>query len=268
MILGDFPQIPPEKAQVGRYIALDCEVVKIKPPYTDKMEMSLARVSVVNFHGDIIIDVFVKQVEPVEDYLTAVSGIRPGDLDGPNSVSIRDVRKKVEDLFKGRVLIGHTLSRNLKTLFLAHDHSDTVDIQTMLAIRSKYNSQEASLRELTRRECGVDIEDQQRSSVLKARASMAIFRLYKHTLTLLYKRKREESNAPDRNQRQRQHKTWGDEAALQIVDDSSKETRKGEKVASSRPGKRVASARSEVSSDDWWSQLGSQSTQGRRNQRS
>jgi len=46
----------------------------------DGKESSLARVSVVNYHGAIILDEFVKQRERVVDYRTEWSGIRPGDL--------------------------------------------------------------------------------------------------------------------------------------------------------------------------------------------
>lgn len=46
----------------------------------DGKESSLARVSVVNYHGAIILDEFVKQRERVVDYRTEWSGIRPADL--------------------------------------------------------------------------------------------------------------------------------------------------------------------------------------------
>jgi RNA exonuclease 4 len=43
-------------------------------------ESSLARVSLVNYHGAVILDEFVKQRERVTDYRTFVSGIRAEDL--------------------------------------------------------------------------------------------------------------------------------------------------------------------------------------------
>lgn len=43
-------------------------------------ESSLARVSLVNYNGAIVMDEFVRQRERVTDYRTFVSGIRPGDL--------------------------------------------------------------------------------------------------------------------------------------------------------------------------------------------
>lgn len=43
-------------------------------------ESSLARVSIVNFHGAIQLDEFVRQKERVVDYRTQWSGIRPEDM--------------------------------------------------------------------------------------------------------------------------------------------------------------------------------------------
>lgn len=43
-------------------------------------ESSLARVSVVNFYGAVIMDEFVRQKERVADYRTQWSGIRESDM--------------------------------------------------------------------------------------------------------------------------------------------------------------------------------------------
>jgi RNA exonuclease 4 len=59
-------------ARLGKYIAIDCEMVGIGP---GGYESALARVSIVNFHGHVVIDKFVKPKEQVTDYRTHVSGI-------------------------------------------------------------------------------------------------------------------------------------------------------------------------------------------------
>jgi len=46
----------------------------------DGEESSLARVSIVNYHGAVLLDEVVKQRERVVDYRTEWSGIRPGDM--------------------------------------------------------------------------------------------------------------------------------------------------------------------------------------------
>ena len=46
----------------------------------DGKESSLARVSIVNYHGAVQMDEFVRQKERVVDYRTEWSGIRPSDM--------------------------------------------------------------------------------------------------------------------------------------------------------------------------------------------
>lgn len=60
-------------------------MVGVGPGGRDHM---LARVTIVNSHGNIVYDRYVKPRETVVDYRTSVSGIRPENLrDGQSSVS-------------------------------------------------------------------------------------------------------------------------------------------------------------------------------------
>ncbi|KAJ1533275.1 3'-5' exonuclease, partial [Nowakowskiella sp. JEL0078] len=61
----------------GRYVALDCEMVGVGP---GGFQSVLARVSIVNMYGHVLLDRYVKPLEQVVDYRTAVSGITPGNL--------------------------------------------------------------------------------------------------------------------------------------------------------------------------------------------
>lgn len=107
-------------ATIGKYVALDCEMVGVGPPITDNRtgkittESSLARVSIVNYHGETVLDAFVKQKERVTDYRTHVSGIRPEDIVGTNALSLEGVQRKVADIIKGRILVGHAVFNDLK----------------------------------------------------------------------------------------------------------------------------------------------------------
>ena len=56
---------------------MDCEMVGAGLGGRDSI---LARVSIVNHFGQVIIDKYVKPTEEVTDYRTEVSGIRPSDL--------------------------------------------------------------------------------------------------------------------------------------------------------------------------------------------
>lgn len=57
---------------------MDCEMVGVGPGGEESM---LARVSIVNYFGKCVYDKYVKPTEKVTDYRTAVSGIRPGDIE-------------------------------------------------------------------------------------------------------------------------------------------------------------------------------------------
>jgi RNA exonuclease 4 len=71
------PDLPPKDRQPGQYIALDCEMVGVGPAGT---ESTLARVSVVNYFGAVLLDEFVRQKERVTDWRTQWSGIREKDM--------------------------------------------------------------------------------------------------------------------------------------------------------------------------------------------
>jgi RNA exonuclease 4 len=61
----------------GRYVAIDCEMVGTGPKGTEDL---LARVAIVNYLGQVLLDVFVKPTLRVTDWRTKYSGIRPADL--------------------------------------------------------------------------------------------------------------------------------------------------------------------------------------------
>ena len=63
---------------------MDCEMVGVGASGQQHM---LARVSLVNSHGNKIYDKFVAPQEQVTDYRTAVSGIRPDNLNEGKRVS-------------------------------------------------------------------------------------------------------------------------------------------------------------------------------------
>lgn len=63
--------------RITKRVAVDCEMVGVGPSAQQHM---LARVSLVNSHGNVVYDKFVAPQEKVKDYRTAVSGVRPDDL--------------------------------------------------------------------------------------------------------------------------------------------------------------------------------------------
>ena len=90
-------------------IALDCEMVGVGE---DGRRSILARVSVVNEDGNVVLDTFVAPTEHVTDYRTRVSGVRPVDLRG--APPFKEIQRKMADILRGRVLVGHALKNDLE----------------------------------------------------------------------------------------------------------------------------------------------------------
>jgi len=90
-------------------IAIDCEMVGI---HEKGSESTVARVSLVNYHGHVLLDTFVQPREKVTDYRTWVSGVRASDLEGAPVFDV--VQKQVNELVEGRTLVGHAIENDLK----------------------------------------------------------------------------------------------------------------------------------------------------------
>lgn len=90
-------------------MAIDCEMVGTGPNGSQSV---LARVSLVNYHGHILVDSFVKPKERVTDWRTWVSGVRASDM--VDAKSFEDVQKEVAELVEGKILIGHAVENDTK----------------------------------------------------------------------------------------------------------------------------------------------------------
>ncbi|KDQ12015.1 hypothetical protein BOTBODRAFT_162195 [Botryobasidium botryosum FD-172 SS1] len=226
MILGKV-ELPPSKCKTGKYLAIDCEMVGIGdiPTASDHSqprhrvkgvrqqnrlnkeengESSLARVSLVNFHGAIILDCFVRQKERVTDYRTFVSGIREDDLVGPDALPFDVVQKKVNELIQDRILVGHAVHNDLKALLLSHPAPLLRDTQRCPMIRKSLGTRTPGLKRIVDKELGMKIQAGEHSSIVDARATMAIYRMFKKeweksmpVASVLRKRKHDEVGKED-----------------------------------------------------------------------
>ena len=78
-------------------------------------ENALARVSIVNQFGHILLDEYVRPREKITDYRTNFSGITPHHMrKGGPAKDFNAVQAQVADLFKGRILVGHAVHNDLK----------------------------------------------------------------------------------------------------------------------------------------------------------
>lgn len=95
-------------------VALDCELV-----YTTA-GMSLARLTVVDSNGHVVLDEHVKPTAPVLDTNFRFSGVKPEHLESAE-LDIVGVRSKLGEIIDEKtVMVGHGLENDLNALRLIH----------------------------------------------------------------------------------------------------------------------------------------------------
>ena len=162
--------------KIGKFVALDCEMVGTgPPPFLDNV---LARVSLVNFHGEQIYDSYVLPPTDIEvkDYRTRYSGVTEEHLVEGYARPFTVVRKDVEDLLEGRILVGHALRNDLRVLMLKHPAPATRDTSRHPQFRIASGGKAPALRNLAKAELGISIQTGEHSSIEDARVAMLLFR--------------------------------------------------------------------------------------------
>ena len=81
---------------------MDCEFVK-----SISGKELLARVSIVNFEGEIVLDTVVWPEEPIRDYITHITGLTSELLQDAPGYSI--INQKVISIIRNATVVGHTL---------------------------------------------------------------------------------------------------------------------------------------------------------------
>jgi RNA exonuclease 4 len=102
----------------SQYLALDCEMVGVGPFGT---KSTLARVTIVNWDGDVVYDQLIRPIEQITDYRTFVSGITESDLENDEKVvDLETCRSEVLRFLEGKIIIGHALKNDLYSLKIQH----------------------------------------------------------------------------------------------------------------------------------------------------
>lgn len=158
--------------EVGRYVAIDCEMVGVGP--NPDRESALARVSVVNYNGEQVYDSYVLPKEPVTDWRTHVSGIAPHHM--KIARSLEEVQADISRLVKDRILIGHSIRKDLEALMLGHPKKDIRDTAHHASYRKLAGGSSPRLKILASELLGFEIQDGAHSSVEDARACILLFR--------------------------------------------------------------------------------------------
>jgi RNA exonuclease 4 len=189
------------------YFAVDCEMVGVGMGGIDS---ALARVSVINWNNEIVLDTYVKVEQEVTDYRTFVSGIRPEHIECESAMPLAQVQTLVATILRGKILIGHALENDLKVIGLQHpwsDIRDTAQYAPFMRKISKENDEKIfcprKLRDLVWEQCGRQIQviGKAHSPVEDAIAAMD---LYKSARNEWEVQKMQEVNRVQQQQQQQQ----------------------------------------------------------------
>ncbi|CAO3597594.1 unnamed protein product [Absidia cylindrospora] len=175
LILDQMDAAKGKDAKRGKYVAIDCEMVGVGP---EGKESALARASLVNYNGAVLLDIFVKPQEKVTDYRTFVSGITPELL--KNGCTFKEAQQQIADIIKDTVLIGHAVHNDLKVLMLRHPKLLIRDTSKYKPFRDTVDGRTPGLKKLVNSILNISIQSGSHSSVEDARFTMS---LYKHVKT-------------------------------------------------------------------------------------
>lgn len=168
-------------------LAIDCEMVGIGPNGQGHM---LARVSIVNELGKVIIDKYVKPTEDVIDYRTPVSGIRPKDIECGEE--FRLVQSQVASIIRNRILVGHALKNDFDVLHLNHPKHLIRDTSRYNHLKKMFGqSRNMSLKNLALQILDKTIQTSEHDSVEDAWTAMEVYKKFKHAWERDVKRSRQ-----------------------------------------------------------------------------
>lgn len=160
-----------KKSGAGKYISMDCEFVGVGP--NDKSVV--ARVSLVNYFGAVLLDAYVRPDERVTHWRTWVSGVTPKHMH--KAISSEQARQKVADILQDKILVGHSIRNDLRYLQLTHPPSRIKDIAKLPEFRRLVGGKTPALKRLCKEYLHYEIQSGEHSSVEDAQATMALFRL-------------------------------------------------------------------------------------------
>ncbi|RSH89068.1 hypothetical protein EHS25_002734 [Saitozyma podzolica] len=160
--------VPP----LERYVAIDCETVRVRSGQV------LAKVGIVDHAGSVLLESFVF-VHPLNivDWLTDITGIRPGDLDG--APTFETIQPKIKALLEGKIVVGHALWNDLAIVKHRHPYEDMRDTSLYHPLRRlvsvEREGDQPSLKRVTKAVLGREVQEGYHCPVEDARSTMAVF---------------------------------------------------------------------------------------------
>uniref|UniRef100_A0AC35UBI1 RNA exonuclease 4 n=1 Tax=Rhabditophanes sp. KR3021 TaxID=114890 RepID=A0AC35UBI1_9BILA len=164
--------IYPDK--VTKKLALDCEFVGVG---IDGKGNALARVSIVNYEGEVVYDKYVCPEEQVVDYRTAVSGVTRSQL--LHGDTFENVKKEVSELIRNRIVIGHAINNDFEVLkIFKHPKKLIRDTAKFVGFKSYFDDsfKSPSLKLLCKNVLSLDIQSGMHDSIKDAQHALLLYK--------------------------------------------------------------------------------------------
>ncbi|KAL1748487.1 nucleotide-binding protein FRT1 [Schizophyllum fasciatum] len=159
-----------------RIVAISCISVGIGPHGDTDM---LARVAIVDFAGNALLDVYVAPTNQVTDYREAKTGIKSAHLYSSRAQNIRIVYQTVCKILRNKVVVGHSLWLDFSVLGIVHPAKDTRDAALYLPFRTTLRTQHlVGLQTLNYRLLGLRCSEPYVDPLENARVALNLYRSY------------------------------------------------------------------------------------------
>ncbi|KAJ7783703.1 hypothetical protein DFH07DRAFT_199489 [Mycena maculata] len=159
----------------SQIISLSTVCVGVGPGGTTSM---LARVVLVDFQGEYILDRFVRPTMNVVDYRFATTGIQNWQLVSKDAIHFNILQQEVANKIRGKIVVGHSIWNDLSVLGIPHPAVCTRDVALYQPFRNSLRSphQVVGLQtlcwQLMRRRCQEGLIDPSEN----ARAALDLYR--------------------------------------------------------------------------------------------
>ncbi|TBU64814.1 hypothetical protein BD310DRAFT_287338 [Dichomitus squalens] len=137
----------------------------------------VARVTLTDYRGRVLLDTFVRPTQPVCDYRTSETGLQAHHLaDAPVFI---DVQRQVASIIRDKILVGYALWEFLSVMGLAHPAINTRDTALFMSFRRTLGYRPGAMVPLTtlvQQFMGRNIGQHGDIPVERARAALDLFR--------------------------------------------------------------------------------------------
>ncbi|KAI0252647.1 hypothetical protein BJV78DRAFT_1200112 [Lactifluus subvellereus] len=140
----------------------------------------VARVSLADYRGNVVLDTLVRPTHEVTDYRTAETGLVADHL--TNAPLFREVRDHVLALIRDKIIVGHCLWQFLSVLCISHPTVDTRDVAAFVPFRRGLGCGSATppLQVLVHRLMGRSMGLGYEHPLENARAALDLYRSAQH----------------------------------------------------------------------------------------